>query len=145
MRYINSNIKLSIIISSFFLFANAWTFQKGIIAIFGAILYLGAILYEVICLIINSRKIKEAKDLQITKSKLDKIITLLEGILVVGSLVAITSGNDLFLISGQIIWFGQIAFFVLVGPIVEIFVGIPMTMTFGGWRVRKFQHRRKNM
>ncbi|MBA4260078.1 MAG: hypothetical protein C0446_13015 [Chitinophaga sp.] len=105
---------------------------------------MGALLYEIIGLIINSQKIKEAQDLQITKSKSVKITTLLEGILVVGSLVAIASGNDLFLIPGQIIWFGQIALVVLVGPIVEFFVGMPMTMTYGGWRVRKFQRRRRN-
>jgi hypothetical protein len=143
VRHIYSNIKLAIVITSFLLIAYAWIFQKTPIAIIGAILYLGAMLYDVIDLIVKSKKFKDGQDIEVAKSTSDKITTILEGILVIISLIAMAAENDLYRIPGQIIWFGQIAVFVLVGPIVEIFAGIPMKMTYGGWRVRKYQRRRR--
>lgn len=143
MRYLNSNIKLVIVASSFLIIAYAWINQKGSIAIFGAILYLLVMLYEIIGLIINSKKIKEDKNLEVTPDKLEKITTVLEGILVFCSLFAIMTENDLYRFPGQIIWFGQIAVFILGGPIIKFFTGIPMKMTYGGWRVRKYNRSRK--
>ncbi|MEO5995042.1 MAG: hypothetical protein ABIN89_00010 [Chitinophagaceae bacterium] len=72
------------------------------------------------------------------KNLIDKINTVLEGGLVISSLIAMVFDNDLYRIPGRIIWFGQVAAFILVGPLIEIFAKIPMKMTYGGWRIRRF-------
>ena len=96
MRHIYSNIKLAIVITSFLLIAYAWIFQKTPIAIIGAILYLGAMLYDVIDLIVKSKKFKDGQDIEVAKSTSDKITTILEGILVISSLIAMAPENDLY-------------------------------------------------
>lgn len=143
MSYSNSNIKLFFVASSFFLIAYAWVSQNESIAISGAILYLLIILYEIIGLVINSKKIKEDENIEVTPNKSEKVTTVLEGALVLFSLFAIISDYDLYRFTGQIIWFGQIGVFILGGPIIEFFTGIPMKMTYGGWRVRRHNRRRK--
>lgn len=143
MQNIHSKVKLVIVATSFLLVAYGWIFQKDLIAIFGSILYLGAMLYSILGLMANSNKIKESRGLDHAKSKSEKITKLLEGIIVISSLIAMTLENDLYHIPGQIIWFGQIVFFILGGPIVEYFTGLPMKMTYGGWRVRNYQRKRK--
>lgn len=139
MRFRHSDIKLAIVTISFLFIAYAWIFQNTKIATIGAIVYLGALLYDIINLIVKSKRFK---DIEAARSKSEKFITILDVILAIGSLVAMAAENDLYRFPGQVIWFGQIAVFVLFGPILEIFAGVPMKMTYGGWRIRKYRRRR---
>ena len=129
-------INFSLVFFTITLIAYAWIFNDLIAAIVASSTYLLKLLLNVIDLIIKSKEYKRGINIKTTKNKLEEITDVTEGILVIGSLFAMAPDNNLYKIPGRVIWFGQIVNFILVGPIVEIFAGIPMKMTYGGWKLR---------
>jgi hypothetical protein len=140
-----AKIKLLIVIVSITLIGLGWIIQNFTIATIGAIFYLTGMLYDLGFLIIKSKEFKNKKEIEPQKEQqtVKEIIDLLDGVLVISSLIAMCFKNDLYRVPGGIIWFGQILVFILVGPIVATYANIPMHMTYGGWRPRKFRKRRR--
>lgn len=73
-------------------------------------------------------------------TRLDIIAIFVQGSMTVSSLIGIVIAKSAqyssLAISAWIVWLGSIALYVAGGFIVSVFIGIPLKMTYGGWRSR---------
>lgn len=140
---IHTKIKLVIVILSILLISYGWLVKDTTIAVIGAFLYLAQMLYDLIDLAVKSKQFRKGMDVVTPKNFINKLTSALEGLLVITSLIAMAPSNELYRIPAAIIWFGQVAVFILVGPIVELFANIQLDMTYGGWRRSRNRRRKK--
>ncbi|WP_316767468.1 hypothetical protein [Pedobacter frigiditerrae] len=137
--YYRSNIRILILILSIIFISSSWILKDLEYAIFGSIIYCLALVFDTIFLIIDSKSFKAGKPIIDHERKIDKIFRIVEGILVMGSLIALAHPNKLYSIPGKTIWYGQLIVFILVGPIVGIFANIQLEVGYGGWRPKKYR------
>ena len=137
-------LKFSFVSISIALVSFGWITQCKEFAITGALVYLGKLIYDNIDLILESRKFKRGEEIKVEKGLLIILTDVLEGILIVSSLVASLSEHEIINIPGMIIWCGQIFSYVLFGNILSTFANIPMKMSHGGvWGIQRFYRRKK--
>lgn len=113
-----------------------WFAETVSVAIAGAIVYLISIISSLVELIINSKRYRDGKSVYCAYKKYNTLTVLIEYILLGCSAFYLLSDNELFRIPASIIFYSQLSLFVVVGPTIEIYAGIPMQMTFGGWKYR---------
>ena len=106
-------------------------------------IHLTQMLYDLVDLAVKSKQFQKGMDVVTPKNFINKLTSALEGVLVITSLIAMAPSNELYRIPAAIIWFGQVAVFILVGPIVGLFAKIPLDMTYGGWRPSRNRRRKK--
>lgn len=138
-----SYIKSATVILSVVMILIGWIYAVQSISVIGAIIYLFGLFIDLIDLTIASRKFKSRENVDIPKLPFQRIVRIIEGIVVIGSLIAMIPANNLYRVPGGIIWFGQIGVYILVGPIVSLIAGIPLRMTPGGWKVNRNHRNRK--
>lgn len=135
-------LKLLLLLSSGALIAFGWTQGIDIYANMGAILFLTSFIPNGISLIKDSLRYRAGhfNEEIIDKKLIDNIITTIEGLFILISLIAIYSEHELFKTPGMIIWFGSLSIWILSGIIVSIIADIPLKMGYGGWYI---SHRRR--
>ena len=138
-------MKMIIVIAAFLLLLTGIVFTRADIIIAGAICYIASLVIDLIQTIIDSKKFKKGIVAENkNKSTLAGITHLVQGLITLYGLVAIFIENpEVIKISGQIIWFGTIVGYALVGAFASLITGIPLTMTHGGWKVRYRNKKRK--
>jgi hypothetical protein len=139
-----SNLKLFLNTISIILLGFGWYYQEMTAAIGGAMFHILNILVGLLFMILKSKQFQKDNSVEMPNTLTDKISYIIECVLVFTSLIVLGSKNELFLLPGQIIWGGQMIMFALIGPILENFAGIPMRMTYGGWRVGRHRKTRKH-
>lgn len=133
---------IKIILRPFFLLVSiscigyGWFSEIVSFAIAGAFVYILSVISSLVELIINSKKYRSGESVYFTNSKYITFTNILDYILLGCSALAFFSDKDLFRMPANIILLSQLSLFVVFGPIIEIFSGIPMQMTFGGWKIR---------
>lgn len=133
----HSIYNFTFVITVFLLIIYAWINDNLKSAITAGSIYILKLLIDNIDLIITARNHKNGIATEGSKNKLDYITQVIETILVIGSLFAMAPKDDLYRIPANMIWFGQVASYILVGPIIGIFADIPMKMTYGGWSPKR--------
>ncbi|AEW00262.1 hypothetical protein A4D02_23315 [Niastella koreensis] len=137
-------MKLAILIASFLLLCFGIIYKLANLVLVGAFCYILSLLFDLAQAIILSRKYKKGIVEGKNKSRLVGVSGLLQGSLILYGLIAIYIEHPKEIeISGQIIWFGSIAYYALVGIIVSELTGIPLTMTYGGWKAGYRKRKRR--
>ncbi len=138
-------LKLILNLSSILLISFGIILNTNFFLIIGSALFLVSLAVNTLSVIVISRRFKNtiSYEQKIFKGK-SNINNLLEALVILYGIIALIISDPSYLkYSGQIIWFGSILFYILNGIIAGWITNLPLTMTYGGWKIRNKKHQQR--
>jgi hypothetical protein len=144
-----ADVKVITLFATCILLVVGWTTYSEPIAITGGVLFLMGELAHLVWAYRAARFYHEGRDEEWRKEQTtsQKVVDGIWDWLSIVGLISMGVGgvtnNEAMGISGGMLWFGRILSYVIGGIITQVVAGIPLRMTYGGWKVNRSRRSRR--